>query len=97
MFVHRNMSTLDLARPLAVLRSLYQHVRTLEEFADKTVFKEGRRAVLIEPSDTNRFVTFVRGVFVCFDKELQQVPNCNQVTSCKSQLTHYYYNSKAIS
>ncbi|XP_075868222.1 telomerase reverse transcriptase isoform X2 [Nelusetta ayraudi] len=73
------MSTLDLARPLAVLRSLYQHVRTLEEFADKTVFKEGRRAVLIEPSDTNRFVTFVRGVFVCFDKELQQVPNCNQI------------------
>lgn len=75
------MSTHDLSRPLAILRSLYQHVKTLEEFAENIVFKEGHRAVLIESSDTNRFATFVRGVFVCFDKELQQVPSCNQVSS----------------
>lgn len=77
------MSTHGLSRPLAVLRSLYQHVKTLEEFADNTVFKEGHRAVLIEPSDTKRFANFVREVFVCFDTELQQVPSCNQVPSAK--------------
>lgn len=63
-----------------ILRSLYQHVQVLEEFVDSIVFKEGRKAVLVEESDTNRFKTFVRSIFVCFDKELQQVPSCNQVT-----------------
>ncbi|XP_073319361.1 telomerase reverse transcriptase [Pagrus major] len=73
------MSTNDVSRALDILRSLYQHVQTLEEFADSIVFKEGQRAVLTEQSDTNRFKSFVRGVFICFDKELQQVPSCNQI------------------
>ncbi|XP_070702336.1 telomerase reverse transcriptase [Pempheris klunzingeri] len=73
------MSTTDMSRTLDILRSLYQHIQTLEEFADSVVFREGRRAELIEQSDTNRFKAFVRGVFVCFDKELQQVPSCNQI------------------
>lgn len=75
-----SMSKTDMSRALDILRSLYQHIQTLEEFADSIVFKEGQRAVIIEQSDTNRFKSFVRGVFVCFDKELQQVPSCNQVT-----------------
>lgn len=74
------MSTTDMSRALGILRFLYQHVQTLEEFADSIVFREGDRAVLIEQSDTNRFKSFARGVFVCLDKELQQVPSCNQVT-----------------
>lgn len=74
------MSTTDMSRVLDILRSLYQHVQTLEEFADNIVFREGHRAVLIEQFDTNRFKVFVRGVFVCLDKELQQVPSCTQVT-----------------
>nr|XP_046274010.1 telomerase reverse transcriptase [Scatophagus argus] len=73
------MSTADMSRVLGILRSLYQYVQTLEEFADSTVFREGQKAVLIEQSDTNRFKSFVRGVYVCFDKELQQVPSCNQI------------------
>uniref|UniRef100_A0A665T7W5 Telomerase reverse transcriptase n=1 Tax=Echeneis naucrates TaxID=173247 RepID=A0A665T7W5_ECHNA len=73
------MSTNDLSRVLDILRSLYRHMQTLEEFAESVVFREGRRAVLVEPSDTNRFKTFVRTVFVCFDKELQQVPSCSQI------------------
>lgn len=84
MSLYRTMSAHDLSRPLAILRSLYQHVKTLEEFADNILFKEGQRAVLIESSDTNLFATFARGVFVCFDKELQQVPSCNQV-SCGNE------------
>lgn len=78
-----SMSTSDthLSRVLDILRSLYRHIQTLEEFAENIVFREGHRAVLIEQSDTTRFRAFVRGVFVCFDKELQQIPSCNQVSS----------------
>lgn len=76
-----------MSRPLAILRSLYQYVRTLEEFADSIVFKEGHRPVLFEPSDSNRFITFVKGVFVCFDKELQQVPSSSQVTFVNNPIT----------
>ncbi|XP_071355538.1 telomerase reverse transcriptase [Trachinotus anak] len=73
------MSTADMSAVLDILRSLYRHIQTLEEFADSIVFREGQRAVLLEQSDTNRFKSFVRSVFVCFDKELQQVPSCNQI------------------
>ncbi|XP_068587383.1 telomerase reverse transcriptase isoform X3 [Cebidichthys violaceus] len=73
------MSTTDLSHTLDILRSLYQHTQTLEEFADRIVFREGRSAVLVEQSDTSRFRSFVGGVHVCFDKELQQVPSCNQI------------------
>ncbi|XP_078123814.1 telomerase reverse transcriptase isoform X1 [Sander vitreus] len=73
------MSATDMNHTLDILRSLYPHIQTLEEFANSVVFREGQRAVLIEQSDTNRFKSFVRGVFVCFDKELQQVPSCNQI------------------
>ncbi|TKS88925.1 Telomerase reverse transcriptase [Collichthys lucidus] len=73
------MSTAEISPTLGILKSLYQHVKTLEEFADSIVFKEGPKAALIKQSDTNRFKSFVRDVFVCFDKELQQVPSCNQI------------------
>lgn len=69
----------DMTRVLGILSSLYRHVETLEEFADHIVFREGQRAVLIEPTDTTRFISFVRGVLVCTDKTLQDVPSCNQV------------------
>lgn len=74
------MSTTDLSRVADILRVIYRHVQTLEEFADNIVFREGQKAVPIEQDDTDRFKTFVRGVFVCADKQLQQVPSCNQVT-----------------
>ncbi|KAM6903800.1 telomerase reverse transcriptase-like [Lycodopsis pacificus] len=73
------MCTTDLSHTLDILRSLYQHTQTLEEFADRIVFSEGRSAVLVEQSDTSRFRSFVRDVYVCCDKELQQVPSCNQI------------------
>ncbi|KAM9855184.1 telomerase reverse transcriptase [Aulostomus maculatus] len=72
-------STADTSQVLDILRSLYRHTQTLEEFADSIVFREGQRAVLIEQSDGNRYKSFVRGVFVCCDKKLQQVPSCNQI------------------
>ncbi|KAK9527185.1 hypothetical protein VZT92_015842 [Zoarces viviparus] len=80
------MSATDLSHALDILRSLYQHTQTLEEFADRIVFREGRSAVLVEQSDTSRFRSFVGGVYVCFDKELQQVPSCNQICTLSELL-----------
>ncbi|KAL3044115.1 hypothetical protein OYC64_003866 [Pagothenia borchgrevinki] len=73
------MSTTDMSPTLDILRFLYPHTQTLEEFANSIVFREAKKAVLIEQSDTTRFKSFVRGVIVCFDKELQQVPSFNQI------------------
>uniref|UniRef100_A0A3Q1FNP9 Telomerase reverse transcriptase n=1 Tax=Acanthochromis polyacanthus TaxID=80966 RepID=A0A3Q1FNP9_9TELE len=75
------MSATDMSSVLDILRSLYQHIQTLEEFANSVVFREGQKAVVVEQSDTNRFKSFVSSVFVCFDKELQQVPSCKQICS----------------
>ncbi|KAM9416094.1 telomerase reverse transcriptase isoform 2-T2 [Salvelinus alpinus] len=83
-----------MTRVLGILRSLYPHVQTLEEFADGTVFREGQRAVLIEPTDTNRFISFVRGVFVCTDKTLQNVPSCNQISTVPELLAFVLNNIK---
>ncbi|XP_018556913.1 telomerase reverse transcriptase isoform X1 [Lates calcarifer] len=88
------MSTTDMSGVLDILRSLYRHTQTLEEFADSIVFREGQRAVLVEQSDTNRFKSFVRAVFVCFDKELQQVPSCNQICTLPELLAFVLNNMK---
>ncbi|KAM3858645.1 telomerase reverse transcriptase [Diretmus argenteus] len=88
------MSTTDMSRVLHILRSLYPHVQTLEEFADSVVFREGQRAVLTEQTDSSRFTSFVRGVFVCTDKKLQQVPSCNQICTLRELLAFVLNNLK---
>ncbi|XP_042083970.1 telomerase reverse transcriptase isoform X1 [Haplochromis burtoni] len=75
------MSATDMSGVLDILRLLYRHTQTLEEFSDSIVFREGQKAALIEQTDTNRFKSFVRSVFVCFDKELQKVASCKQICS----------------
>ncbi|XP_069372471.1 telomerase reverse transcriptase isoform X1 [Paralichthys olivaceus] len=75
------MSSTDMSAVLDILRSLYQHTRTLEEFADSLVFREGHMAVLVEHTDNARFKSFVRTVYVCSDKELKQIPSCSQICS----------------
>ena len=75
----KSMSGSDISRVLDILKSLYQHVQTLNEFADSVVFREGQKAALIEGSDTARFKSFVGGIFVCTDKHLQQLPSRNEV------------------
>lgn len=88
------MTTTDLCRVLDILRSLYRKVETLEEFADSIVFKEGHRARLTEESDTTRFLSFVHGVYVCSDKELQQVPSSNQICTLPELLAFVLNNLK---
>ncbi|XP_037549563.1 telomerase reverse transcriptase [Nematolebias whitei] len=75
------MSVSDMSAVLNILRALYGHVQTLEEFVSSLDFREGRRVVLVEESDTNLLRSFVTCIFVCFDKKLQQVPSCNQICS----------------
>ena len=78
--VHKDsMSSTDMSAVIDILRSLYLHMRTLEEFADSFVFREGQRAVLVEQTDSDQFKSFVRTVYVCSDKELEQIPSCSQV------------------
>ncbi|KAK1880514.1 Telomerase reverse transcriptase [Dissostichus eleginoides] len=88
------MSTTDMSPTLDILRFVYPHTQTLEEFANSIVFREGKKAVLIEQSDTNRFKSFVRGVIVCFDKELQQVPSFNQICTLPELLAVVLNNLK---
>uniref|UniRef100_A0AAQ4R8P8 Telomerase reverse transcriptase n=1 Tax=Gasterosteus aculeatus aculeatus TaxID=481459 RepID=A0AAQ4R8P8_GASAC len=76
------MSAADFSPALDILRSLYRSARTLEEFANGVAFRDGRSPVLVEQRDSSRFQTFARGIYVCFDKELQQVPSRDQVTIC---------------
>ncbi|XP_040044810.2 telomerase reverse transcriptase isoform X1 [Gasterosteus aculeatus] len=73
------MSAADFSPALDILRSLYRSARTLEEFANGVAFRDGRSPVLVEQRDSSRFQTFARGIYVCFDKELQQVPSRDQI------------------
>ncbi|TNN38686.1 Telomerase reverse transcriptase [Liparis tanakae] len=92
-----DMSTPDMPPPdmspaLDILRSVYRHTETLEEFAGCVVFRDGRRAALVEPTDSLRFRSFVRGVFVCFDQELKQVPSGSQICSLPELLAFVVNN-----
>ncbi|XP_017276537.1 telomerase reverse transcriptase isoform X2 [Kryptolebias marmoratus] len=86
------MSAPDMSAAVGLLRSMYGHTQTLEEFASGIHYREGNRAGLVEDSDTSSFKSFVRGVFVCFDKELQQVPSCSQICTL-SELLAFVLNS----
>uniref|UniRef100_A0A4W4GFN4 Telomerase reverse transcriptase n=1 Tax=Electrophorus electricus TaxID=8005 RepID=A0A4W4GFN4_ELEEL len=72
------MSENNLTRVLGILRCLYPHVQTLEEFSECVVFAEGRRPVLVEDSDTSRFKCLIRGVLVCTERAVPQSPSCVQ-------------------
>ncbi|XP_067111466.1 telomerase reverse transcriptase [Osmerus mordax] len=73
------MPVAEMSRSVGILRSLYPNVQTLEEFSNSIVFREGHKAHLVEPPETTRFLSFVRGVYVCTDKTLQYVPSRNQI------------------
>ncbi|KAJ3608965.1 hypothetical protein NHX12_023493 [Muraenolepis orangiensis] len=86
----------EMSRVLDILRSLYQHVQPLEEFAESIVFREeqGRAVGLVEEPDTARFRSFVRGIFVCTDKHLQQLPSRNQICTLPELLAFVLNNLK---
>ncbi|CAL8364540.1 unnamed protein product [Arctogadus glacialis] len=88
------MSRSDPSRVLAILKSLYQHVQTLNQFADTIVFREGQKAPLIEGSDTARFKSFVGGIFVCTDQQLQQLPSRNEICTLPELLAFVLNNVK---
>ncbi|XP_072303752.1 telomerase reverse transcriptase isoform X2 [Eucyclogobius newberryi] len=88
------MTSTDFSCVLKILHSLYLKVETLEDFADGIVFKEGQKPRVIEESDTTRFSSFVRGVYVCSDKELQQVPSSTQICTLPELLAFVLNNLK---
>nr|XP_023673366.1 telomerase reverse transcriptase isoform X2 [Paramormyrops kingsleyae] len=73
------MANSDVTRVLRLIRSVYPIVRTAQEFSDTIVFKEGRKVLLVEPSDSARYTLFIEGLLICSDRVLQQVPSCTQV------------------
>lgn len=73
------MANSDVTRVLRLIRSVYPIVRTAQEFSDTVVFKEGRKVVLVEPSDSALYKSFIEGLMICMDRALQQVPSCTQV------------------
>uniref|UniRef100_A0A8C9V3V4 Telomerase reverse transcriptase n=1 Tax=Scleropages formosus TaxID=113540 RepID=A0A8C9V3V4_SCLFO len=75
------MEAFDLSRVLELLRSIYPLVQTLEEFAESLQFKEGRKATLVEASDSELYRTFTRTLVVCRDGVLRQTPSCAQITT----------------
>ncbi|KAM9737197.1 LOW QUALITY PROTEIN: telomerase reverse transcriptase [Menidia menidia] len=73
------MAGTDLSPVLGLLRGLYAHTRPLEEFVGGVQFRGGGGAALLREGDPDRFRTFVRGIFVCFDTELEQEPSSSQI------------------
>ncbi|XP_048848450.1 telomerase reverse transcriptase isoform X2 [Brienomyrus brachyistius] len=73
------MASSDVTRVLRLIRSVYPIVQTAQEFSDTVVFKEGRKLVLVEPSDSARYGSFIEGLVICSDRVLQHVPSCTQV------------------
>ncbi|KAJ0003205.1 hypothetical protein NQD34_008303 [Periophthalmus magnuspinnatus] len=88
------MTSTDLSSVLNILHSLYRKVEPLVEFADGVVFKEGQKARVLDQSDTARFSSFARSVYVCSDKELQQVPSSTEICSLPELLAFVLNNLK---
>ncbi|XP_024113651.1 telomerase reverse transcriptase isoform X1 [Oryzias melastigma] len=88
------MTSEDVSRVLELLRSLYKRTQTLQEFADGVVFRDGRRATLLQPSDSIVFQTFVRAVFVCSDEELREVRSSKQICTFSELLAFVLNNLK---
>ncbi|KAJ8410137.1 hypothetical protein AAFF_G00201180, partial [Aldrovandia affinis] len=77
----------DLSRVLCILRSVYPVVQTIDEFSQSILFRDGTKAVLIEPSDNDYFKTSARRIIVCTHKLLQQgVASSNQMTTLSELL-----------
>uniref|UniRef100_A0A8C2EV32 Telomerase reverse transcriptase n=1 Tax=Cyprinus carpio TaxID=7962 RepID=A0A8C2EV32_CYPCA len=62
------------------LFSAHSDLTTLEEFADRLVFSDGRKPVLVEEKDGARFKKLLRGLIICASTPLQQLRVPAQVT-----------------
>ncbi|XP_030645421.1 telomerase reverse transcriptase [Chanos chanos] len=82
------MSECNLTRVLELLRSLYPRVQTLEEYSNDIVFSNGENAVLVEESDTSRFKSLVKGLIVCPEKPLREIPHSDQLSTLPEVLAY---------
>ncbi|NP_001310728.1 telomerase reverse transcriptase [Nothobranchius furzeri] len=81
------MSVTDMSAVVNTLRMLFQHVQTLEEFF--TSVQSGHQERPVEQSD--RFKSFTRETFVCFDKDPLKIQSSNQ-TCTFSELLAFIIN-----
>ncbi|KAL2080634.1 hypothetical protein ACEWY4_024427 [Coilia grayii] len=86
------MSDTGLSRVLDILRSLYSTVQTIEEYIDSVTLSNGRKPVLIEESDTNRFKSLLRGLIVCTEKPLRDAPSGDQLSTLPEVLAYVLNN-----
>ncbi|KAK3526473.1 hypothetical protein QTP70_029649, partial [Hemibagrus guttatus] len=75
------MSDCGLTRVMEVLRGLYGCVQTLEEFSDGVEFNDGRKPVLLQECDSERFKALTRGLMVCVESPLTHSPSSAQLCS----------------
>ncbi|KAJ8346585.1 hypothetical protein SKAU_G00279860 [Synaphobranchus kaupii] len=83
----------DLSRVLCILRSVYPVVLNIEEFSHSIVFRDGKKAVLIEPSDNDYIKTTARRIFICSDRLLHQREASSHQISTLSELLAFVLNS----
>ncbi|XP_077447384.1 telomerase reverse transcriptase isoform X2 [Stigmatopora argus] len=88
------MSTAESTPVLDIIRSLYHHAYSLEEFTDRLLYREGHKVVLVEQGDSERFKSFVKSVFVGCDKELEQHPSDHHMCTFSELLAFILNNLK---
>ncbi|MCJ8750133.1 hypothetical protein PDJAM_G00259100 [Pangasius djambal] len=69
----------SLTRVLHVLRGVYGRAHTLEEFSDGVEFSDGRKPLLLEECDSERFKALIRGLIVCTESPLTHTPSSAQL------------------
>ncbi|XP_034158222.2 telomerase reverse transcriptase [Pangasianodon hypophthalmus] len=69
----------SLSRVLPVLRGVYGRVHTLEEFSGGVEFSDGRKPLLLQERDSERFKALIRGLIVCTESPLTHTPSAAQL------------------
>ncbi|XP_047675615.1 telomerase reverse transcriptase isoform X2 [Tachysurus fulvidraco] len=75
------MTDYSLTRVMDVLRGLYGHVQTLEEFSDGVKFSNGQKPVLVQECDSVRYKVLTRGLIVCVGSPVTHCPSSAQLGS----------------
>ncbi|XP_077599649.1 telomerase reverse transcriptase isoform X2 [Stigmatopora nigra] len=88
------MSITELTPVLDIIRSLYNHACSLEEYTDRILYREGHKVVLIEEGDSERFKSFVKSIFIGYDKEMDQQPSDHHMCEFTELLTFILNNLK---
>ncbi|XP_066572083.1 telomerase reverse transcriptase isoform X2 [Amia ocellicauda] len=85
----------DFEQVLGILRSLYSHVQTLQEYIASVRFVEGNRQPLVSKTDGDKYKKFIANIIVCRSadsKPLVQPASFEQLSTLKDQVTYTLKN-----